>query len=264
MKTRTARTHDMTDTSQRTWREQQGWNVQGTADAEYPGFIIETVASRPGTLIQVPSLLDELIEFSGVTKSLLEAVEAKDGATRGHCERVAELSRRLAVAAGCKADLVEEATVCGLLHDVGKIGVPDHVLLKTDRLSDDEFEAIKKHSEIGERILGCMPELDRIRAGVRSHHERWDGRGYPDGLAEHEIPFLGRIVGIVDAYDAMRSNRVYRKSLSREDALNEIASGAGTQFDPDLAVCFLSLLKVEEAGAAYRFPRGAVPTRRSA
>jgi HD-GYP domain-containing protein (c-di-GMP phosphodiesterase class II) len=264
MKTRTARTHAMTDIAQGTWREQQGWNVQGTTDAEPPGFVIETVASRPGTLIQVPSLLDELIEFSGVTRSLLEAVEAKDGATRGHCERVAELSRRLAVAAGCKVDLVEEATVCGLLHDVGKIGVPDHVLLKTDRLNDDEFEAIKKHSEIGERILGCMPELERIRAGVRSHHERWDGRGYPDGLAEHEIPFLGRIVGIVDAYDAMRSNRIYRKSLSRDDALNEIASGAGTQFDPDLAVCFLSLLKVEEAGAAYRFPRGAVPTRRSA
>lgn len=249
-----------------TWREQQGWKAKGSAEAasEPWGFIIETVASLPEAPIAMPSLMEELIAFSGVTRTLLEAVEAKDGDTRGHCERVATLSRRLAIAAGCHSELVEEATVCGLLHDVGKIGVPDHVLKKTGRLDDEEFAAIKTHSEIGERILGCMPELERIRAGVRSHHERWDGRGYPDGLAEHDIPLLGRIVGIVDAYDAMRSNRVYRNSMSRDDALNEIANGAGHQFDPELAVCFLSMMQAEQSTTTFHFPRGAVPARRSA
>ena len=264
MKNRTTRTNTISSGEQGLWRSQQGWNMTDAGASEPQGYVVETLRSRPDLSIAVPSLMNELIEFSGVTRSLLEAVEAKDGATRGHCERVAEFSRRLAVASGCNAELVEEATVCGLLHDVGKIGVPDHILLKTDRLDDEEFEIIKTHSEIGERILGCMPELQRIRAGVRSHHERWDGRGYPDGIAEEEIPLLGRIVGITDAFDAMCSNRVYRKSLAREDALNEIASGAGSQFDPELAVCFLSMMKNEESEAAYRFPQEAVPTRRSA
>ena len=266
MQTRATRTHHITEDELGIWRERQGWTATGAADSKKEpwDFIIETVASLPEAPIAMPSLMEELIAFSGVTRSLLEAVEAKDGDTRGHCERVATLSRRLAIAAGCDSEFVEEATVCGLLHDVGKIGVPDHVLKKTDRLTDEEFISIKSHCEIGERILGCMPELDRIRAGVRSHHERWDGRGYPDGLAEHDIPLLGRIIGIVDAYDAMRSNRVYRRSMSRDDALNEIANGAGHQFDPELAVCFLSMMQAEQAATTYQFPHGAVPARRSA
>ncbi len=266
MKTRTTRTDHITEDAMGIWREQQGWKASGSSDAatEPWSYFIETVASLPEAPVAMPSLMEELIAFSGVTRSLLEAVEAKDGDTRGHCERVATLSRRLAVAAGCHSELVEEATVCGLLHDIGKIGVPDHVLKKTDRLTDEEFLAIKSHSEVGERILGCMPELHRIRAGVRSHHERWDGRGYPDGLAEHDIPLLGRIVGIADAYDAMRSNRVYRRSMSRADALNEIANGAGHQFDPELAVCFLSMMQADHAATSFQFPHGAASARRSA
>jgi HD-GYP domain-containing protein (c-di-GMP phosphodiesterase class II) len=208
------------------------------------------------------SVLSELVAFSGVTRALLETIEAKDPCTRGHCDRVADLSRRLAIHSGCDEQTVDEATVCGWLHDVGKIGVPDAVLQKTGRLTDAEFEAVKRHPATGERILGCLPQIETIRAGVRSHHERWDGRGYPDGLSGESIPLLGRIVAIADAFDAMRSNRTYRNERSLSDALHEIAVHAGSQFDPFLAACFLDMNFMNDEPA--RLPRPGTSLRKSA
>lgn len=208
------------------------------------------------------SVLSELVAFSGVTRALLETIEAKDPSTRGHCDRVAALSRRLATHAGCDEQTIDEATVCGWLHDVGKIGVPDAVLQKTGPLTDDEFEAIKRHPATGERILGCLPQVDGIRAGVRSHHERWDGRGYPDGLSGESIPLLGRIVAIADAFDAMRSNRTYRNERPLSDTLREIAKHAGTQFDPYLASCFLDMNFLTDEST--RMPRPGTSLRKSA
>jgi HD-GYP domain-containing protein (c-di-GMP phosphodiesterase class II) len=228
------------------------------------GFDHETVASPPdGMRLATPSILQELVEFSGVTLTLLETIEARDTMTRGHSERVAGLSRRLAQSAGCDAHMVDEATVCGLLHDVGKVGIPDRVLSKPGPLTDAEFGIMQRHPEIGERILGCLPALADIRTGVRSHHERWDGRGYPDGIAGESIPLLGRIVAIADAFDAMCSNRVYKLCTTQQVALKQIAAGSGSQFDPFLASCFLHIHK-EESQATYRFPRGVLPERRSA
>ncbi|MDP6541449.1 MAG: HD domain-containing phosphohydrolase, partial [Phycisphaerales bacterium] len=125
--------------------------------------------------------------------------------------------------------------------DIGKIGIPEAILRKAGKLTDDEYGRIKEHPVIGERILAGVPQLSTVLPGVRSHHERWDGVGYPDGTKEKETPFFGRLLGIADAFDAMRSSRAYRQGLSREEALEEVANCSMSQFDPQLAEKFLTL-----------------------
>jgi HD-GYP domain-containing protein (c-di-GMP phosphodiesterase class II) len=131
--------------------------------------------------------------------------------------------------------------MAGLLHDVGKIGVPEAVLQKTGRLTDEEFAQIKKHPEIGARILKDIKQVEDIIPGVLHHHERMDGKGYPAGLAGENIPLLGRVICLADCFDAMTSSRTYRKALPLEVALTEIRRCAGTQFDPVLADHFLRI-----------------------
>ena len=215
------------------------------AARESEGHCWDLAAPLAFQMSEDTSVLKELVAFSGVTRALLETIEAKDPSTRGHCDRVASLSRRLAIAAGCDDQLIDEATACGWLHDVGKIGVPDHILQKTGPLTDEEFTIVKRHSITGERILGSLPQIDAIREGVRSHHERWDGRGYPDGLAGESIPLIGRIVAIADAFDAMCSKRAYRDGIPAARACAEIAACAGTQLDPYLVSCFLGMNPME-------------------
>src|SRR5437764_1691964 len=177
----------------------------------------------------------------GLLHSLTSAVDAKDTYTCGHSERVALLSRTLAQIAGLSETEVERIYMAGLLHDVGKIGVPEAVLQKTGRLTPEEFEQIKKHPEIGARILRDVKQLEDILPGVLHHHERYDGRGYPSGLAGENIPRMGRIICLADCFDAMTSSRTYRKALPLEVALTEIRRCAGTQFDPTLTDAFLSI-----------------------
>ena len=129
--------------------------------------------------------------------------------------------------------------MAGLLHDVGKIGVPESVLQKTGRLTPEEFEQMKKHPQIGARILADVKQVKPLVPGVLYHHERYDGKGYPAGLAGSDIPLMGRIICLADCFDAMTSNRTYRKALPLEVALTEIRRCAGTQFDPALAEAFL-------------------------
>jgi len=135
---------------------------------------------------------------------------------------------------------VERIYLCGLLHDIGKIGVPESTLCKEGRLTDDEYTRMKRHPDLGASILRGIRRLDDIVVGIRSHHERYDGRGYPDGLAGENIPIEGRILGLADSFDAMTSNRTYRRALPLERAVEEIRKNAGTQFDPALAEVFLS------------------------
>ena len=179
--------------------------------------------------------------FTGTLHALTSAIDAKDSYTFGHSARVALLSGQLAEAAGHPPELVRRVILAGQVHDVGKIGVPEAVLCKPGRLTDEEFEAIKSHPTVGAKILRDIPQMADLIPGVLYHHEKYDGRGYPTGLAGQDIPLFGRIIGICDAFDAMSSNRTYRSALGHDTVLKEIRRCAGTQFDPELAELFVQL-----------------------
>jgi len=193
-------------------------------------------------LIENTALYDEQrAMFLGTLEALTAAIDAKDPYTRGHSQRVAHLSMRLAMAMGLDEQTVERLRIAGLVHDIGKIGVPEAVLQKPGRLTDEEFGLIKLHPEIGQRILKDIPQLEDILPAVLHHHERWDGGGYPLGLKGEQIPLYARVVALADAFDAMRSTRTYRQSKQRSAVLEEIRRNAGSQFDPQLAQIFLKL-----------------------
>lgn len=177
-----------------------------------------------------------------VMKTLAAAIDAKDRYTNGHSIRVAEYSRMLAKRMG-KSDKEQlDIYYMALLHDVGKIGIPIEIINKPAALTDEEYEIIKTHPAIGAKILENISEIPDISVGAHWHHERFDGRGYPDGLAGYDIPEVSRIIGVCDAYDAMTSKRSYRGELSQEVVRGEIVRGMGTQFDPDIANYMLEII----------------------
>lgn len=175
--------------------------------------------------------------------TIANTIDAKDEYTKGHSYRVAQYSQMLARELGMSDEDVENVHAVALLHDIGKIGVPDSILNKPRRLTDEEYAIMKKHPSIGAEILKDINILDGLDIGAKYHHERFDGRGYPDGLKGNDIPYIAKIIGIADAYDAMSSNRVYRKRFSDEKILEEIEKCKGTQFDPDVADAFIRLLR---------------------
>lgn len=179
--------------------------------------------------------------FLGTLNALTAAVDAKDPYTRGHSERVALLSAQLAGKLGYKPEIVEAIRTAGLLHDIGKIGIPEAVLRKPARLTNEEFRLIKQHPEIGHRILHDLPSLSFQLPGILHHHERWDGGGYPHQLCGQAIPMVARILALADTFDAMSSDRSYRNAIPRERVLDEIGKSSGRQFDPDLVGPFLCL-----------------------
>lgn len=179
--------------------------------------------------------------FLGTLHALTRAIDAKDSYTFGHSERVAKLSKMLALAADLGENTAERIYLAGLVHDVGKIGVPESVLCKTGRLTDEEYESIKTHPAIGADIIQDIRQMEDLIPGVLHHHERWDGRGYPHQLGGLDIPLFGRVIGLADAFDAMSSNRTYRSALDHSKVLEEIRQNCGTQFDPELAEVFLEL-----------------------
>ena len=179
--------------------------------------------------------------FLGTVQGMVSAIDAKDQYTRGHSQRVAWLARALARKCGLTESEARRIYLAGLVHDVGKIGVPEQVLRKTGKLDEDEFAWIRKHPEIGSRILKDIPQMDDILPAVLHHHERWDGAGYPARIAGEEIPIFARIVALADAFDAMSSTRTYRSARPREFVLAEVRRCSGTQFDPALVEPFLSI-----------------------
>jgi HD-GYP domain-containing protein (c-di-GMP phosphodiesterase class II) len=206
--------------------------------------LFTSVASGCAVFIENGRLFNDLKElFVGSLKALTNSIDAKDQYTRGHSERVALISRwiaeRCAECEGLGEEQIHRVYLAGLLHDVGKIGIDENVLRKNGKLTPEERECIQRHPSIGASILRGIKQMRDIVPGVLCHHERVDGRGYPDGLHGDEIPITGKIVGLADSFDAMTSRRVYRDAMSVEHALDEIRKGLGTQFDERIGAIFL-------------------------
>ncbi len=170
-------------------------------------------------------------------------IDAKDPYTNGHSKRVASYTRLIAQQMGYEGEELDRIYYVALLHDCGKIGVPDNILGKPGRLTDEEFQIIKSHTVRGGEILKSFKSLKDADEGAHYHHERYDGKGYPEGLAGESIPLIARMICVADSFDAMNTNRVYRNKLTKEHILHEIESNRGTQFDPAIADIMLRLLK---------------------
>jgi len=203
---------------------------------------IAELRARVRSLLRMKHLNDLLDKADNVIAALANAIEAKDKYTEGHNERVSGYSVALAQAAGMPEDEQKALRMAGILHDIGKIGVPDKVLNKPGRLNRDEFKRIFLHPEEGEKILSPLRCLYGVREVVLYHHERYDGTGYPRGLKGEKIPIFARIVAIADSYDAMTSTRPYRHALSREKAIEELENKAGQMWDPVLVKIFVEWL----------------------
>ena len=175
--------------------------------------------------------------FLGSIRALTSSIDAKDPYTSGHSERAALISKRLVELMGLPSSEVDHIYLCGLLHDIGKIGVPEAVLRKPDRLTPYELELVKQHPAIGAKIISGIDQMENLVSVVLHHHERVDGQGYPDGLSGEQIPFAARVLCVADCLDAMTSDRPYRKALPLKLAESEILRGAGSQFDPALVEC---------------------------
>jgi HD-GYP domain-containing protein (c-di-GMP phosphodiesterase class II) len=167
---------------------------------------------------------------------------AKSQETEEHAERIKNLAQMVGKEIGLPQEKLDELALLATLHDIGKVGIDEKILNKPGKLSKEEWKEMKKHPEIGYRIAMASPELMTVAEYILAHHERWDGKGYPRGLKGEEIPLLARIIAITDAYDAMMSDRPYRKAISKEEALAEIKANAGTQFDPKFAEFFVKLM----------------------
>lgn len=180
--------------------------------------------------------------YLDIIQTIRATVEAKDSYTRGHSDRVSEFSVLLGKHLGVSDEQLEVLRIGGLFHDVGKIGIPDTILLKNGKLTDEEYNEIKKHPKIGVDIIGDSEMFKDIIPFVKYHHERYDGKGYPEGLIGENIPYIARIAAVADSFDAMTSRRVYRDSLSIDIVKDEFMKNLGSQFDPHIGSIFLDII----------------------
>ncbi|MBR3604468.1 MAG: HD domain-containing protein [Candidatus Gastranaerophilales bacterium] len=193
-------------------------------------------------------ILKDLKElFYKTIKSIASALDAKDPYTHGHSMRVTLYSIILAKELNVPEYELEHIETAGLLHDIGKIAIPQAILCKPGRLTEDEFTIMKSHPANSEKLIASIKKLHEVSPGVKHHHERWDGNGYPDKLSGIGIPFAARVIAIADTYDAMTSTRSYRKALDHDIAINEIQKCAGSQFDPELAKKFVEIENIIRA-----------------
>ena len=227
----------------------------GAMDFSTKPFASEVLKLRVSNLLELIRLQKDLhrevekktaqIESLSIhlVQTLAEAIDAKDNYTNGHSTRVAAYAKEIARRYGYSPERQEEIYMMGLLHDVGKIGIPDQIINKPGRLTDEEFAMIKEHPAKGAKILSAVTEMPKLVTGARWHHERYDGRGYPDGLKGDDIPEEARIIAVADAYDAMTSNRSYRTIISRDRVISELNRGMGTQFDERFARIMLQMIE---------------------
>lgn len=184
--------------------------------------------------------------FAQTAEALASAIDAKDKYTKGHSSRVAEYSRKIAESVGKSSQECDEIYYAALLHDVGKIGISRSILQKPGKLSNEEYQVIKEHPDIGAQILSSISESPYLSIGARSHHERYDGKGYPQGLKGNDIPEIARIIAVADAYDAMTSSRSYRETIPQQVVREEFVKGLGTQFDPLFGKIMIHLIDLDE------------------
>ena len=198
---------------------------------------------------QVLDLTDKLnILFLSSLTCIVNTVEFKDPYTKGHSMRVTDISKTFVEQTFGQTQLLSEIEIAGQLHDVGKIGIRDSILNKPGKLTSEEYEQMKMHPVITEQILSPISKLKSIIATAKHHHERFDGKGYPDGLRGEEIPVGARILALADSYDAVTSERPYRKALTRERAISEIRDNLGTHYDPELGIKFIDLVESGTVG----------------
>jgi len=190
-------------------------------------------------------LMESRSHLNATFASIMATLDAKSHETEEHAQRIAFFTKRIGEKLGLPQKDMENLRLFSPLHDIGKIGVPDSILNKPGKLTAEEWSFMKKHTVIGEKIVRSVPDLECIADYTLYHHERWDGTGYPEGLSGEDIPLLSRILAVADAYDAMTSDRIYRKALSREEAIAEIKRNSGTQFDPEIADLFVTQVLAE-------------------
>jgi putative nucleotidyltransferase with HDIG domain len=222
----------------------EGANRFNEKDLYYLSFMAQSAAQSIENLALYENIYENLF---ATLYAFVNAVEARDLYTRQHSSRVTGISLIIGKQLGCTVEELDILNFAGHLHDIGKIGIRDDILLKPGRLTNEEFEKIKQHPAIGANILKQLGMWEKERQIIRCHHERFDGTGYPDGLKGEQIPILARILSVADVYDAMASDRAYRKRMKESTILKVIYEGSGTQFDPDIVAAF---------DAAYK--RGAI------
>ncbi|MFI5362383.1 MAG: HD domain-containing phosphohydrolase, partial [Elusimicrobiota bacterium] len=226
------------------------------AFSDYNVKFLGILAGESAVMLHNMDLFDSLQTFYlEMVQTLARAVDSKDAYTHEHSDRARVKARRVALEMGLPDQMIRYVEYAALLHDIGKIGIDEAILLKPGKLTPEEYEQMKKHPIIGHQILSPVKYLGPVAQMVLYHQEWYDGRGYPEGLKGEEIPLGSRIVAVLDAWDAMTSDRPYRKALGRDIALGELRKGSGTQFDPRVVETFMRLESAEwkvEAGAESR------------
>ena len=215
---------------------------------------IRNIARSIAISVEIKNLINSLEEklerekelTEKIVKSLVRGIEIRDSYTKGHSERVAFFSKRIAEVMGLKENEIKAIYIAGLLHDIGKIGIPDSILLKPGKLSDEEYEIIKFHPLLSYELLKHIDILKDSLPGIKYHHERWDGSGYPEGLKGQEIPLQARILAVADSFDAMTSDRIYRAGIPKTQAIAELRKLAGKHYDPEVVENALYILLNEE------------------
>lgn len=202
--------------------------------------------ARIRSLINLRKTYLELEETHNIVIALSHAIEAKDPYTRGHSDRVGEYSKKIAAAIGLSAEKAEDLYWAGILHDIGKIAVPLEILTKNEDLTFEEYEKIKAHPEVSYKICEGLKTLKKVLEAIKYHHERWDGRGYPERLQGKEIPAEARIMAVADSYDAMTSDRAYKKGITKEQAIDILKNGRDKQWQASIVDAFIEILEVKQ------------------
>lgn len=214
----------------------------GIATKDYPDILLESVQKLAEENMNKHKLLERKSSHSSIVESIKQSMHARSQETEAHSERLSDLSKLVGMKMSLSQTELSELALLATLHDIGKIGVNDQILNKPGKLTDEEWAQMRKHTEIGYRIAMSSPELISIADYILTHHERWDGKGYPQGLSGTAIPLISRILSVVDAYDAMTQDRVYRKAMSKELAIQELKVNSGSQFDPVVVDVFVEII----------------------